>query len=104
MSALSKAEPPSETRIAGGDTIDVINFCKDVQTILSTQGVRGYIDDRNETIGRKIRDTELKKVPYMLIVGDKEMETGMVAVRRQGHGDQGATSIEDFAALIKAQE
>jgi threonyl-tRNA synthetase len=67
---------------------------------LEKEGLSGYVDDRNETIGRKIRDTELKKVPYMLIAGDKEMAEGTVAVRKQGQGDQGAISLIEFAAQI----
>jgi threonyl-tRNA synthetase len=73
-----------------------IAYCKEVLVKMEEAGLSGYIDDRNETIGRKIRDTELKKVPYMLIAGDKEMADGMVAVRKQGSGDQGAVTPEAF--------
>ena len=66
-----------------------IEYCKKVLAQLEAAGLSGYIDDRNETIGRKIRDTELKKVPYMLIAGDKEMEAGVVALRKQSEGDKG---------------
>jgi len=82
------------------DKPEVVAFCQNVKTQLAAMDVRGYIDERNETVGRKIRDTELKKVPYMLIVGDKEVESGLVAVRRQGQGDQGAMTVEDFGRLI----
>ncbi|RLD19033.1 MAG: threonine--tRNA ligase [Bacteroidetes bacterium] len=82
------------------DKPKVVAFCQNVKAQLVAMDVRGYIDERNETVGRKIRDTELKKVPYMLIVGDKEVESGLVAVRRQGQGDQGAMSVEDFGRLV----
>ncbi len=63
---------------------------------LSTAGIRAEIDDRNEKIGKKIRDTELAKVPYMLVFGEKEIENNAVAVRKQGLGDQGVKNIDDF--------
>ena len=80
-----------------------IEYCKDVLAQLEAAGLSGYVDDRNETIGRKIRDTELKKVPYMLIAGDKEMEDGVVALRRQGEGDQGAVTLEAFTHRLLAE-
>ncbi len=58
--------------------------------------VRAIVDDRNEKIGRKIRDNEMKRIPYMLIVGEKEAENGEVAVRKQGEGDKGTMKIEEF--------
>ena len=58
------------------------------------------VDDRNEKIGRKIRDNEMKRIPYMLIVGEKEAENGEVAVRKQGEGDKGTMKIEEFAKNI----
>lgn len=82
---------------------EIIEYCKKIQAELASQDVRGYIDDRNETIGRKIRDTELKKIPYMLIIGDQEVKDGTVAVRRQGEGDQGAMRVGSFAHMINAQ-
>jgi threonyl-tRNA synthetase len=66
-------------------------------------GLRGFIDDRTESIGRKIRDTELKKVPYMLILGEKEMESGMVSVRKQGEGDIGSMTVDEFIKFIEEQ-
>ncbi|HRN17121.1 MAG TPA: threonine--tRNA ligase [Xylanibacter oryzae] len=63
-------------------------------------GVRATIDDRNEKIGRKIRDNELKRIPYMVVVGEKEQADGTVAVRKQGQGDQGTMKKEDFAKKI----
>jgi len=77
-----------------------VEYCKNALIQLEKEGLSGYVDDRNETIGRKIRDTELKKVPYMLIAGDKEMSDGTVAVRKQGHGDQGAITVIQFAQQV----
>lgn len=73
-----------------------IEYCKKILTQLEDAGLSGYVDDRNETIGRKIRDTEMKKVPYMLIAGDKEVADGKVAIRKQGEGDKGAITVKDF--------
>ena len=70
---------------------------------LQALGLRGYIDDRTESIGRKIRDTELKKVPYMLIVGEKEAAANKISVRKQGEGDQGQMSTKEFAELVQTQ-
>ena len=64
------------------------------------QDIRVLVDDRNEKIGRKIRDNELKRIPYMLIVGEKEAEQGLVSVRQQGAEDKGQMTIQDFADLI----
>ena len=68
---------------------------------LQAHDLRGFIDDRTESIGRKIRDNELKKIPYLLIVGEKESESNTVAVRKQGEGDLGAQSIESFAKMLR---
>ena len=68
---------------------------------MAKHDIRGFIDDRTESIGKKIRDTELKKVPFMLIVGDNEKEAKTVSVRRQGEGDLGSMSISDFVAHFK---
>jgi len=67
---------------------------------MNTQDIRVTVDDRNEKIGRKIRDNELKRIPYMLVVGEKEAENGEVAVRRQGEGDKGTMKVADFSKLI----
>jgi threonyl-tRNA synthetase len=80
-----------------------VEYCKNALVQLEKEGLSGYVDDRNETIGRKIRDTELKKVPYMLIAGDKEMAEGTVAVRKQGQGDQGAISLIAFADQLRQE-
>ncbi|MEO0789855.1 MAG: threonine--tRNA ligase [Bacteroidota bacterium] len=68
---------------------------------LAPHDIRGFVDDRSETIGKKIREAEVKKVPIMLIIGDKEVEAGGVAVRVQGEGDKGTMSMEEFVAFFK---
>lgn len=75
-------------------------YAQKVAFDLSNYGVRATVDDRNEKIGRKIRDNELKRIPYMLIVGENEMNEGKVSVRRQGEGDQGQMTPRDFAVMI----
>ncbi|HYP47787.1 MAG TPA: His/Gly/Thr/Pro-type tRNA ligase C-terminal domain-containing protein [Thermoleophilaceae bacterium] len=60
-------------------------------------GLRAAVDDRSESVGKKIRDSELRKVPYMLLVGDQEQGEGKVAVRRHGEGDLGAVAVAEFA-------
>jgi threonyl-tRNA synthetase len=80
-----------------------LDYAHEVSKKLHSAGLRGSIDSRVESIGKKIRDTELKKIPYMLIVGEKEAAEGNISVRRQGSGDQGAESIEDFIKDLKAQ-
>ena len=72
----------------------------EVRMELKKYDVRALVDDRNEKIGRKIRDNEMKRIPYMLIVGEKEAENGEVAVRKQGEGDKGTMKIEEFAKNI----
>jgi threonyl-tRNA synthetase len=76
-------------------------YAEHVIRTLKNADIRAEIDDRSEKIGKKIRDTELMKVPYMLIVGEKEMNEGLVAVRKHGEGDKGAVLMEDFVAEIK---
>ena len=70
---------------------------------LEEQDIRVLVDDRNEKIGRKIRDNELKRIPYMLIVGEKEAENNEVSVRKQGEGDKGSMKIATFAALLNGE-
>jgi threonyl-tRNA synthetase len=79
-----------------------IDYSKKVMDQLATHDIRGYIDDRSEKIGRKIRDTELKKIPFMLIVGEKEVENDAVSVRLQGEGDKGSMSVDEFATYFKS--
>jgi threonyl-tRNA synthetase len=68
--------------------------------LLNNYDIRGFVDDRNEKVGRKIRDTEMKKVPFMLILGEKEAESNLVSVRKHGVGDLGTFSVEEFANII----
>ena len=76
------------------------DYAKKVQEYLESKDVRAYIDDRNEKIGRKIRDNELKRVPYMLIVGEKEAADGLVSMRKQGGGEQAQMKMEEFAQRV----
>lgn len=77
------------------------DYARKVSNILNISDIRTVLDDRNEKIGRKIRDNELKRIPYLLVVGEKEAETESVAVRQQGQGDQGTMSVEAFVQRIK---
>lgn len=76
------------------------DYAREVADKLSQCDVRAIVDDRNEKIGRKIRDNELKRIPYLLIVGENEMNEGNVSVRRQGEGDQGVMTPEEFAGKV----
>ncbi|MDO4758457.1 MAG: threonine--tRNA ligase [Rikenellaceae bacterium] len=78
-------------------------YAESVVEYLNRNDVRAQIDDRNEKIGRKIRDNELKRIPYLLIVGEKESAEGLVSVRAQGEGDKGQMSMEAFKDMISAQ-
>ena len=78
------------------------DYAKNVLNLLKNYDIRGFVDERNEKIGKKIRDTELNKVPFMLVVGEKEMEEGKVSVRKQGEGDLGSLG-EEFANKINAE-
>jgi threonyl-tRNA synthetase len=80
-----------------------IDYAKTVSQKLKNADIRAEVDDRNEKIGKKIRDTELMKVPYMLVVGEKEMNEEKVAVRRQGKGDIGVKAVSDFLAEALAE-
>ena len=76
-------------------------FCEDVKLTLAKHDIRGFVDDRNETIGRKIRDNEMNKIPLLLIVGEKEISDNAVSIRLQGQGDQGSKSIPVFIEYFK---
>jgi threonyl-tRNA synthetase len=78
-------------------------YAERVARELRDVGLRAEVDERTESIGKKIRETELRKVPYMLVVGDNEVESGEVAVRRHGEGDQGSAPVGEFAAAALAQ-
>ncbi|MGE0562815.1 MAG: threonine--tRNA ligase [Flavobacteriales bacterium] len=73
---------------------------ENILNLLNNYDIRGFVDDRNEKIGRKIRDAEVTKVPFMLVLGEKEVETGMLSVRKHGAGDLGTFSIKEFAEII----
>ena len=77
-----------------------VDYARQVAAALEEADVRVTIDDRNEKIGRKIRDNELKRIPYLLIVGEKEQANGEISVRKQGEGDQGSMKIATFAEHI----
>jgi len=76
-------------------------YADNVVSLLNNYDIRGLVDDRSEKVGRKIRDAEVKKIPYMLIVGEKEVDQELVSVRKQGEGDLGLMKLEEFAELIK---
>jgi threonyl-tRNA synthetase len=80
-----------------------LDYAKEVERALLQQGIRVEIDDRQEKIGKKIRDTELMKIPYMLIVGEKEVNEKVVSVRRQGKGDTGSFAVTEWIAQIKQE-
>ena len=78
------------------------DYAKKVLESLNNSDIRGLIDSRDEKIGRKIRDAEVKKIPYMLIIGEKEMNDGVISVRKHGHGDAGSMTMEEFSnQLVK---
>ena len=79
------------------------NYAKKVVELLNNSDIRASIDERNETIGKKIRENELKRVPFLLIVGEKEMDANKISVRRQGEGDKGSMSVEEFASMVNQE-
>ena len=80
-----------------------INYADSILKVLNISDIRTLIDDRNEKIGKKIRDNELKRIPYLLIVGEKEENEGTISVRKQGHGDLGSMKPEEFVALVRKE-
>ena len=78
-------------------------YAQKVLNYLNNYDIRGFVDDRNEKIGKKIRDNELKRIPYMLIVGEKEEAEGAVSVRKQGDGDTGTISLASFVEFLNAE-
>ena len=78
------------------------DYCAEQAKKLENMGFRVTVDYRNEKIGRKIRDAQMEKIPYMLVVGDRDMENGTVSPRHRADGDLGAMSMDDFAALLKS--
>jgi len=79
------------------------DYAMKVKEYLDMNDIRALVDDRNEKIGRKIRDNEMKRIPYMLIVGEKEAENGEVSVRKQGDGDKGSIKFEEFAKILNEE-
>lgn len=79
------------------------DYAQKVSEYLNNSDIRAIIDERNEKIGRKIRDNELKRIPYLLIVGEKEMEENTVSVRRQGEGDKGTMQLDEFAEFVNKE-
>jgi threonyl-tRNA synthetase len=76
-------------------------YAEKLSELLNNNDIRGFVDDRNEKIGKKIRDAELNKVPFMLIVGEKEAEKNEVSVRQRGDGDKGSMSLDKFTELVQ---
>ncbi len=76
-------------------------YARGIQKQLDAVGIRASVDERNEKVNLKIRDAQMQKIPYMLVVGDREQESGQVAVRNRKHADQGAKSLADFIADIQ---
>jgi len=79
------------------------DYAQTVYNKLKAEDIRGILDDRDEKIGRKIRDAETKKIPYMLIVGEREASEGMVAIRKHGQGDQGSVAVDEFVTRFKKE-
>jgi threonyl-tRNA synthetase len=80
-----------------------VDYAREAQAALSEAGLRAEIDDRTESVGRKIREAELQKVPYMLVVGDREAEQGNVALRRHREGDQGTVALAEAVERLSAE-
>jgi threonyl-tRNA synthetase len=80
-----------------------IDYAKKVRDELDAAGIRVHLDDRSEKVNLKIREAQLQKIPYMLVVGDREAQSGRVAVRHRKHGDQGAKPLADFIAEVQQQ-
>ena len=80
-----------------------LDYAEAVRPSSSEAGLRAEVDERSESVGKKIRAAELRKVPYMLVVGDRDVEAGQVSVRRHGEGDTGAVGLAEFSAAALAQ-
>ncbi|MBP5708896.1 MAG: threonine--tRNA ligase, partial [Bacteroidales bacterium] len=79
------------------------DYANNVLNILNNSDICTLIDDRNEKIGKKIRDNELKKIPYLIIIGNKEAEEGTISVRKQGGEDKGSMKVEEFIEIVKKE-
>jgi threonyl-tRNA synthetase len=82
---------------------DHVDYAKDLKALLQDREYRVELDCRDEKLGRKIRDAQMEKVPFMLVVGDRELETDTVSVRDRSEGDKGSMSKEDLLELLKGQ-
>ena len=80
-----------------------VDYARDVVERLTAQGLRAELDDRTESVGRKIRDAELRKIPYMLVVGDREQEAGEVALREHREGDAGSLGVDAFIERLNGE-
>ena len=80
-----------------------VAYAKELNDKMFALGLRVYLDERNEKIGYKIREAQVQKIPYMLVIGDKEVEEGAVAVRRRSEGDLGAMKADDFIAMLQKE-
>jgi len=79
------------------------HYAEEVASLLEMSDIRALIDDRNEKIGRKIRDSEIKKIPFMIIIGEKEVKEQVLSIRRHGHGDIGTFKVDDFCKLVQEE-
>ena len=79
------------------------SYAKKVLQLLNNSDIRGLVDERDEKIGKKIRDSELKKIPFMLIVGEKEVAEDKVAIRKHGQGDQGSVPVQEFIDQVNKE-
>ena len=84
-------------------TDNQVEYCKEIQKVLNENGIRVELDLRNEKIGYKIREAQLQKIPYMLVLGDKEMNEKTIAVRARKQGDLGAMNLTDFVAMVRKE-
>ena len=80
-----------------------VEYGEKVLNLLAEEEINGLIDSRNEKTGKKIRDAEMNKIPFMLVIGEKEAENGTVSVRRHGEGDLGEMTIEEYISFMKDQ-
>ena len=79
------------------------DYCRELMSKLQAVGVRCELDDRSEKIGFKIRSAQLEKIPYMILVGDKDIEAGTISVRSRKNGDEGATTLDEFISRITVE-
>ena len=96
----SKGLTAEEITKISKELFELTPIAEKVLELLKNYDIRGFVDDRNEKIGKKIRESELNKIPFMLVVGEKEADNKEVAVRQRLEGDQGSMSIKAFADLV----